>query len=139
MNNKLLKVLKKIGEVTTYSDDTLVVEIMLSKLFDSYHGDGKIAFFISIDKDDLTIFGFGFYNIKRENVKETEALEAINSSNNKIKYGKIILDDDGDISWAYSCNIDNINEQTAVMYCKSCIIGVMNVIEELKKKENGHG
>lgn len=89
-------------EVFSFSCDT-------AKIFDKdniLHNIGRILFLLIVNSNSVcSIYCFRIWTNKGI---ENEILEIINDINKSTKYGKFILDSDGDVNWEYIFDLEHI-------------------------------
>lgn len=100
----LRKLEEKKLEAYSFSCDT-------AKIFDKntiLHYIGKILFLLIVNGNSVSIYCFRVWTNKGI---EKEILEIINDINKSTKYGKFIVDSDGDVNWEYIFDLEHISKK----------------------------
>ncbi len=140
MDERIKEILKKYGSIEKIKvDDIKESEIYLYKVKpeDIIPEDERfkkvnipIGFLVMYKTSTSEIEIHCFSLTKTESYKD--AFEVINKVNNLIKYGKMTVDKDGDISWSIVFEQDGTTEDEIKNYMRACLDGIVYLAKEMK-------
>lgn len=92
--------------------------------------NNQLVFLVACKENNVSMFCFKVGELKNKEQKD-RILAVVNKVNIETRYGKFILDDDGDINWEYSYDQDEEAEDI-MPYLISCISGAKTIAAEIR-------